>query len=206
MIRIRNHGFTLVELIIVVAIIMLLAAMFFPVFEAAMARAESTSCLSNLRNMGMAVRLYADDYEDAIVPASVGGPPGYQGTCWDVLLQRYLRNRDILLCPSDESPTASVPGRVSLPHSYGINFSIAFLGGYNASSLRIFEIEEPARVILFCEIYGTFRTFGVSYPDGQFERVARDRHSGGANYTFVDGHARWLQAEATVSPVNMWQP
>ena len=190
----------------VVAIIMLLAAILFPVFETVMAKAEGTSCLSNMRNLGMAVRLYADDYDDGIVPASVGGPAGYFGTCWDVLLQSYLRNQGILLCPTDETPTSSVPGRVSLPHSYGINFSLAFVGGYNGSSLRIFEVEQPAQVILFCEIEGSYHTFGVSYPDDGLERVAQDRHQGGSNYTFLDGHAKWTKPENTTNPTDLWEP
>lgn len=193
-------------MIVVIAIIMLLAAMLFPVFETVMAKAEGTSCLSNMRNLGTAVRMYADDYDDGIVPASVGGPPGYFGTCWDVLLQSYLRNQGILICPTDESPTSAVPGRVALAHSYGINFSLAFVGGYNGSALRIFEVDEPARVILFCEIKSMYRTFGVSYPDDGLERVQSDRHHKGSNYTFLDGHTKWLQPEGTIDPVNLWEP
>ena len=200
------RGFTLVELIVVIAIIMLLSAMLFPVFETVMARAEGTSCLNNMRNLGLANRLYADDYDGTIVPASVGGPPGYFGTCWDVLLQNYMRNQDILICPSDENPVTSVPGRMSLTHSYGINFDLAFVGGYNGSSLRLCNVEQPAQTILFCEIQSRYRSFGMSYAQSGLERLADNRHESGSNYTFLDGHGKLLRPRATVSPDNLWDP
>ena len=200
----RSRGFTLVEIIVVLAIIMILAAIIFPVYETTMKRAEGTSCVCNLRNLGLAARLYSDDYDDQIVPASLGGPPGYFGTCWDVSIQPYLRNRGILICPSDDNPATSVPGRVSLPHSYGINFALAFVGGYNGSSMRMGQIDEPAQTILFMELLGNYRTFGVLYDDDGLEKVAQDRHDGGSNYAFADGHAKWFKPERTVDPDNLW--
>jgi len=191
---------------VVIAIIFILAAMLFPVLEAAQAKAEGATCLSNMRNLGVAARLYADDYDGTIVPASVAGPAGYLGTCWDVTLQHHLRNQQILICMSDRKVTPYVPGRVSHPHSYGINYAVAFVGGYNGSSLRIYDIDQPAATILFMEIEGGYRTFGMLYDNDGLERVAEDRHGEGSNYTFLDGHAKWLRPGRTVKPVNLWNP
>jgi len=199
-------GFTLIEMIVVVAIMLILSAMLFPVLEAVQGKAERTSCLCNLRNLGMASRLYADDNDGRIVPASIAGPPGYYGICWDSTIQTYLRNEQILICPCDENPTVRVPGRISLPHSYGINFALAFVGGYNGSSLLLYQVAQPSQAILFCEIEGSYRTFGVCHDDDGLERVAQDRHGCGSNYTFLDGHAKWLRPQDTTNPKNLWNP
>ncbi len=58
-------------MLVVLAIIFILAAMLFPVYEAVQAKAEGATCLSNMRNLGVASRIYADDYDGTIVPASI---------------------------------------------------------------------------------------------------------------------------------------
>ncbi|MGD9496062.1 MAG: prepilin-type N-terminal cleavage/methylation domain-containing protein [Armatimonadota bacterium] len=203
--RFVPRGFSLVEMLVVVAIILVLAAMLLPVLEVALGKAESTSCLSNLRHLGMAVRLYCDDYDDRLVPALLPHPTA-QAVCWDVTLQPYLRNRLILLCPTDESPRQA-PGCICEPHSYGINLALAQVGGYLGSSLQLGDIEDPCATILFCELNGTrFATHGVDYDAGGLERVAVRRHGSGANYGFVDGHAKWLLPQRTEEPENLWRP
>ena len=201
----RLLGFTLVEMLIVIAIIVLLAGMLLPVLEQALGKAECTSCLSNVRHLALGARLYSDDYDEQIIPARLDGPRGTLGTCWDVTIQGYVRNTHLLLCPADETPAAAA-GCVSYPHSYGINFALAFVGGYNASSLRLSQVEEPCRTILFFELAGTYRTFGADYDAGGLERYDAQRHNGGANCAFLDGHAKWLRPEATVEPTNLWKP
>ena len=200
----QHSGFTLVEMLVVIAIIFILAAMLFPVLESAQAKAEGTTCLSNMRNLGLASRMYADDYDGTIIPASISGPPGYLGICWDVTIQRYMRNRQILICMSDRNVTTRVPGRLSYPHSYGINYAVSFVGGYNGSSLRLHLVDQPTATILFMEIAGGYHTFGTLYDIEGLERVAQDRHGDGSNYTFLDGHAKWLRPAQTVKPVNLW--
>lgn len=200
-----RSAFTLVEMIVVCAIILLLSAMLFPVFETALGKAEGASCISNVRNLGMAARLYADDYDDAIVPAMLPRPPTGR-ICWDMTLQLYLNNRGLLLCPSDETP-CQLRGVICAPHSYGINLELAEVGGYLGSSLRLYDIEDPIGTVLFCELNGErYRTHGVRYSEGGIERVAHNRHGGGSNYTFVDGHAKWLRPEATEQPDLLWDP
>ncbi|NLO07657.1 MAG: prepilin-type N-terminal cleavage/methylation domain-containing protein [candidate division WS1 bacterium] len=200
-----RQAFTLIEIVVVLTIVLILSAMLFPVIETALSRAESTSCLSNMRNLGLAVRLYCDDYDEVLIPAMLPHPACY-GICWDVTLQAYVRNRGLLLCPTDEYPR-TVLGTLSEPHSYGINLELTEVGGYMASSLAMFSIEEPAATILFCELEGQrFATHGVRYSTGGLERVAGRRHGNGSNYTFVDGHAKWLQPEATERPELLWDP
>jgi len=199
-------GFTLVEMMVVITIILLLAAMLFPALEAALGKSESTSCLANMRHLGTAARLYSDDYDGLIIPAMLPHPHLPRGVCWTVSIQPYLNNTEILLCPSDEHPRR-LPGALSELHSYGINLALAEVGGYMGSSLQVVSIEDPAATILLCELNGArFCTHGVNYEAGGLERVAGHRHGNGSNYSFVDGHAKWLPPEATAEPESLWDP
>src|ERR1051326_6389239 len=99
----RRTGFTLIELLVVIAIIAVLAAILFPVFARAREKARQTTCLSNQRQIGLALLMYAEDYDGMIVPWARG--PGYPGEpeadrLWGGLLQPYLKNRGVLFCPS----------------------------------------------------------------------------------------------------------
>ena len=76
----KNLGFTLIELLVVIAIIAILAAILFPVFAQAREKARQTSCLSNLKQMGTALQLYTDDYDETIPPAFNGTIAGYDGS------------------------------------------------------------------------------------------------------------------------------
>ncbi len=86
-----RHGMTLVELLSVVAIIAVLAAILFPVFARSRESARQHSCLSNLVNIGLALQLYADDHGDRFPPVDDDLSP---------LLGRYLRGELIFMCPS----------------------------------------------------------------------------------------------------------
>lgn len=192
-------------MLVVMTIILLLSAMLFPVLETALGKAEGTSCISNMRNLGMAARLYCDDYDERIIPAMLSDG-AHRRVCWDTTVQAYVSNRGLLLCPTDECPR-QLPGTACLPHSYGINLELAEVGGYAGSSLTLSQIDDPAMTVLFCELAGDrYCTHGVNYADTGLERVATDRHGTGAHYTFVDGHTKWLQSERTESPQLLWDP
>jgi prepilin-type N-terminal cleavage/methylation domain-containing protein len=204
----ERGGLTLVEMLIVVAIIVLLAAIMLPVFEQATKHAEGAVCISNIRNLCTAAAVYADDWDGRCVPARVSGPAGTFGTCWEVLLMPYTRSSLLLLCPTDPMPSAT-RSSVSLKHSYGINFDIAMVGGYNGNSLCYNMIDRPAETILFFDLRGGAGSMGGSHRLDGLSRVEA-RHNDGANFAFVAGNARWFRLEQTERIVSgdctMWEP
>src|SRR5437867_4526718 len=111
--RIRKPAFTLIELLVVIAIIAILAAILFPVFAQAREKARQTACLSNCRQMGLALEMYKHDY-DGTWPLWWNGPPDKAGDSrfgryWSGAILPYTKNYGIRKCPSDPKPAPSNP-------------------------------------------------------------------------------------------------
>lgn len=105
----RRRGFTLIELLVVIAIIAILAAILFPVFAQARERARTSSCSSNLKQLGTGIAMYVQDYDEIFpyvyqdpVPGAVP-PGGYwsgQTWFWSQIVQSYIKNLNVFACPS----------------------------------------------------------------------------------------------------------
>jgi prepilin-type N-terminal cleavage/methylation domain-containing protein/prepilin-type processing-associated H-X9-DG protein len=106
----QREAFTLIELLVVIAIIAILAAILFPVFARARDKARQTTCFNNLKQIGLAYHMYAQDYDEAIVPGcNFNGSGGSSVPArkwedplswWVGLLQPYVKNEGIFRCPS----------------------------------------------------------------------------------------------------------
>ena len=132
----RHRGFTLIELLVVIAIIGILAAMVFPVFARARESARRAVCLSNVKNIALAIQMYLSDYNDTLLPVEsrpeirsfyedeMGCDPDVYGAKhnpylkWAVVLDEYVRNRDVWRCPSQR---VSFDGAILNPWGEGGN-------------------------------------------------------------------------------------
>jgi prepilin-type N-terminal cleavage/methylation domain-containing protein/prepilin-type processing-associated H-X9-DG protein len=148
-----RNGFTLIELLVVIAIIAILAAILFPVFARARENARRTSCLSNLKQIGLGMMQYTQDYDERYAPAfswdpntgypnaldtDISHPSGYftinngisgHYKSWTDAIFPYVKSTQIFVCPSD-SQNGAPPAKIA---SYG--YSSAFGGYYTDAQL-----------------------------------------------------------------------
>ena len=203
-----EQGFTLIELLVVIAIIAVLAAILFPVFARARESARRTNCISNMRQLGMAIQEYVQDYDELLPAATDGGngagldggwiyysvfpanptPKAYDVTRGSIF--PYVKNAQIYICPTDGQGRAS-------GNSYAINDCLVHrtsTGINTGMSLATFDA--PASWMLLGEEApeGGFFPGDGSTDDGYFNlevgNIFTERHYDGSNLTFLDGHSK----------------
>jgi prepilin-type N-terminal cleavage/methylation domain-containing protein/prepilin-type processing-associated H-X9-DG protein len=199
---IRRKGFTLIELLVVIAIIAILAAILFPVFARARENARKSSCQSNLKQLGSAMMMYVQDYDETYMLHCAGG------NCWARMLTPYHKNTAVLNCPSQ----AFTSGRACADGSYGYNMNA--LDGVSMA-----QLQRPADVIAIADARRKARTGEVcpvrfinhnsnmtgSPPACGWEgcnstdSCRANWHSDGANIAFADGHVKWMKKQALES-------
>jgi prepilin-type N-terminal cleavage/methylation domain-containing protein/prepilin-type processing-associated H-X9-DG protein len=211
MFRRRARGFTLIELLVVIAIIAILAAILFPVFAQAREKARATTCLSNLRQVGLALQMYAQDYDEALPPspnevtnfADPKAPANFLGS-----LIPYTKNKGIFGCPSSTDAGSAYKG-------FGCNdVSCSSLQG-NAVVMgkALAVVPNPADIIYLDENHfrwnvAWLRPALTNAKSGQYmywhwnlgtgqgagkQEQYNNVHSGGGNLVFLDGHAKYMQ-------------
>ncbi len=136
----KAFGFTLIELLVVIAIIAILAAILFPVFARARENARRASCQSNMKQIGLGILQYAQDYDERYPGGSrVTSGPAYPGIGWAGMIFPYLKSAQIYKCPN-ETVTGS---GVNVPVSYSLGYvnTFATLPTIQAPSITLQIIE-----------------------------------------------------------------
>jgi prepilin-type N-terminal cleavage/methylation domain-containing protein/prepilin-type processing-associated H-X9-DG protein len=212
----ETTGFTLIELLVVIAVIAIIAAILFPVFAQVREKARQSSCASNLKQIGTALAMYAQDYDETM-PATVSAPPINGGNDtnmpFDRQLATYVKNDQVYACPSDGVPRsidfawdgsylARKPRR-----SYGITNRLrtqeaTALGqelDRNTGVIQtpLAQVEQPADTIAFAESWARF-------PDGASDSIL----SGAAGATLLGCDAWKLPGRKKPSnaPIDQFAP
>jgi prepilin-type N-terminal cleavage/methylation domain-containing protein len=202
----RRNGFTLIELLVVIAIIAILAAILFPVFAQAREAARKTSCLSNTKQVGLAVMMYVQDYDETFAPNLY--TQGAKAYTYIDLHVPYMKNDGIMLCPSD--PTKILfsqffamcgypltPSR-DVRFSYNGNYCLFNDGSAARPVWPLAALPRPAETAVFSDGVLMCNFNSPIYDPGSittYSNTARaPRHHDGVCVTYADGHSRYQKA------------
>jgi len=222
----QAKGFTLIELLVVISIIAVLAAILFPVFARARENARRASCMSNLKQMGLAVMMYTQDYDEAFpfsnIPTTVKPPGGWwtpsaNAAYWPQILYPYTKSTQVYVCPS-----ATVDTQNQVYGNYGANLYL--MPNTDAVPLKMAAVVSASTTYMMMD-FGNLRAYPgyVKSPDGYYAYLPGEgdlgvalgstalrpdslqsdyqsgRHFGDVNMCFADGHVKWLKSEIVLS-------
>ena len=225
--NITRSAFTLIELLVVIAIIAILAAILFPVFARARENARRSSCSSNLKQIGLGIIQYTQDYDEKYPVRSYYNTPNGGVFSWRRTTFPYVKSAQIYSCPSnsqnvnfaDDSDqtamnNAGLPaGSPRFARSYAINGTSSNIGGKSpvedTFSQPLSAVNDPSGTILVAEYSYSNPYVGFEYTGGSpnpfsLNYFAFPGHLQTSNYLFTDGHVKALKPTVTGTPANMW--
>ena len=203
-----GRGFTLIELLVVIAIIAILAAILFPVFSKAREKARQASCQSNLHQIGLAMRMYANDW-DGRPPRHDNPIPGMSDprdsrfnflNAWYDQIMPYMKNEQIIVCPSDTGGFPRVAWDLAFWGSYAMNWRCSVWGSSAFGPRPIDAYEYPSQIIWMID--GTWSWFFWLWGSWYWWGTDIDRHNDGFNVLCIDGHVKWIRHPGGLNPTN----
>lgn len=205
-----NHAFTLVELLVVLAVLMVLSALLLPAVNRSRSKARAIYCVNNLKQWGVAYHLYANDWKDFLPTEGSASSPAAPGA-WYNTLPPYLGKPSykdipgqgssiqqfaplhIWVCPEKifQSPTSSSGQNA---YFYAMNERINKLGSTNLGHVTRFWIRYPAETVFLFDVKAHSPS---GEPTASFSRYPyRDLHGKGCHFLFADGRVAWFPTAA----------
>ncbi len=224
----KRAAFTLIELLVVVAIICLLAAILFPVFGRAREMARRSSCQSNLKQMGMGITEYVQDFDEYLPKVARDAGAGEtanlkfnnQYVIWADAIQPYIKSLQVFICPAATHTNCPIPSAQSNSDtlmSYGGTINTGgdgAFGGYGDNPTALASFTNTAETFMVGEIQDlpagqrqwAYQTIPLGFAPGwQSNYYPGDIHFGGGNWLYADGHVKWMQVEKTAQNNNyLW--
>jgi len=215
-----KKAFTLIELLVVIAIIAILAAILFPVFARARENARRASCQSNLKQMGLGLLQYTQDYDEHFSGAYKNFPATNGRVTWMELNFPYIKSSQLYICPSGPTPkmTDALNDQTANPHipQVGVDYSyndITFGSGTDGSDhpgtggsrddglgVALSQLSASSETILLSEgtkpngSYNNFYGGGTDTPEWGGNKGTFDtRHLDTTNVLFYDGHVKAIK-------------
>ena len=217
-----RRGFTLIELLVVIAIIAILAAILFPVFAKAREKARQASCLSNEKQISLAMMQYCQDYDEkyaSVYDDGNGYPAGR--LIWADKIFPYCKSRQIFACPSQSLDIMSAYPGVTITQSlqatrYQMPMQDTFTEGQN-NTVGMGAFTAPSETVMILESsnawyqhycnrhlaapMGTLTSAaGVTYINGFLNETSWPWHNEGLNVAFCDGHVKWMKVTQLADP------
>jgi prepilin-type N-terminal cleavage/methylation domain-containing protein len=218
----RRRAFTLIELLVVIAIIGILAALLLPALGRAKESGRRAACSSNLRQLAIALSVYAVENDGLY-------PPRTLTSFWPSQLQPAYQNTDVLLCPTEglATGTGNPNDADHAPRSYIMNSFLDYFAatlspadwksygkGSYAASFGETLVAQPSDTIIFGEKNSASSEYYVSLgsmlsPVHQVTEQRRhmrstDPQSGGSNHAYADSSVRYTRFGRTLCPENEW--
>lgn len=199
----RMDAFTLIELLVIISIIAILAALLLPALSSSKQRALSTQCLSNIRQVGLGMMLYAQDANE-LYPESGGAilwdqiDPETQRHGWMQQILPYTKSTNVFQCPSDKNGF----------FSYFNGTRAAYVDETNYASIDAKKIQFPSAQVLSGDTLWTaaqildadkddYSVNCVGGPANGTPWVDWQRHNKGQNLLFTDSHVQWFKGYDT---------
>jgi len=217
----KQNGFTLIELLVVIAIIAILAAILFPVFAKAREKARQTSCLSNMKQIGLGFAQYTQDYDEKYSSRFICVDTPCHEYSYRYALQPYIKNNQIWKCPSNPSTNLDEGSRNDAPApntkvstNYVLNDAESVYNNAGTGGPSLAQVQAPAQKILQCELRNQDWN---DYASPWWCSGNDPNQAGGGNFTqgyaghvrqwnllFYDYHAKAQRPTGTANPFNEW--